>query len=285
MLRALSFAIPATVMASAADLDLPDKSHYHLFNPTPVSLLRDMSTDRPDKTESPYTIDAGHFQIESDLVIYQQDHDTSSGRNVHGDAWSFATLNLKAGLCNFSDLQVVLLPYSRVRTDDRIAGTIDHQSGFADILTRLKINLWGDDGGPSAAAIMPFAKWPTSQDQLGNGAIEGGLIIPLAFELPAGFGCGLMTQFNWIQDSTSSDYHPEFINSVTFDHKIVGNLEAYVELWTLLSAERGAPWQATFDFGFTYALTQSIQLDTGLNIGLTKSAPDLNPFFGFSIRF
>jgi hypothetical protein len=32
--------------------------------------LREMSTDRPDKTESPYTVDAGHFQFEADLVSF-----------------------------------------------------------------------------------------------------------------------------------------------------------------------------------------------------------------------
>ncbi len=47
---------------------LQDKSRYHLFNPTPVGRMREMSTDRPDKTESPYTVDAGHFQWEMDLA-------------------------------------------------------------------------------------------------------------------------------------------------------------------------------------------------------------------------
>lgn len=286
MLRSIALSALMALAASAfAAEDAPDKSPYHLFNPTPISLLREMNTDRPDKTESPFTIDAGHFQIESDIVTYEHDHDTSGGQNLRGDSWSFGTLNLKAGLCNFSDFQIVLFPYSRVRTDDRIAGTIGHQSGFGDILTRLKINFWGNDGGPTAGGIMPYAKWPTSQDQLGNRAIEGGLIIPISIELPAGFGCGFMTQFDWLQNSTSTDYHPEFVNSITFDHALIGKLEAYAELWTLISAERSAPWQATFDLGFTYALTQNIQLDTGLNIGLTKSAPDLNPFLGFSIRF
>ena len=54
-----------------------DKSRYSLLNPTPDALLRDMSTDRPDKTESPYTVDAGRFQIETDLVAYT--HDSRDG--------------------------------------------------------------------------------------------------------------------------------------------------------------------------------------------------------------
>ncbi|MEO8961795.1 MAG: hypothetical protein ABI325_07935 [Ginsengibacter sp.] len=40
------------------------KKVYNLFNPTPKSMMRDFETDRPDVTESAYTLDAGHFQFE-----------------------------------------------------------------------------------------------------------------------------------------------------------------------------------------------------------------------------
>jgi hypothetical protein len=32
-------------------------------------------------------------------------------------------------------------------------------------------------------------------------------------------------------------------------------------------------------------LTQDIQLDGGVNIGATRTAPDVNPFVGLSFRF
>jgi hypothetical protein len=50
--------------SSPASTPAPDKSHYTLFNPTPVDLRRPYNTDRPSKTDSPFTIDAGVFQIE-----------------------------------------------------------------------------------------------------------------------------------------------------------------------------------------------------------------------------
>ena len=278
--------ITAGVLAGSAIAAEPaDKSKYHLFNPTPRELMREMSTDRPDKTESPYTIDAGHFQVESDLAVFEYDHDRSAGGDLRSESWTFATLNLKAGLCNFSDLQVVLFPYSRTRTDDRIAGTIGHQDGFGDVLTRLKINLWGNDGGACAGAIMPYVKWPAGDDDSSNNAIEGGVIIPISFELPAGFSSTVMTQVDWLQDSDSKDYHPEFVNSITFARDIYGDLGAFIEFWSVVSTESGVPWVGTVDIGFTYALTPDMQLDTGVYVGVTKSAPDLAPFLGFSVRF
>jgi hypothetical protein len=285
MLRPFLAAAVVGFAGSSFSDDAPDKSHYNLLNPTPRSFMREMDTDRPDKTETPFTVDAGHFQIESDLVAFEHDHDTSHGANATSDAWSFVTLNLKAGLCNFSDFQLVLAPYSRIRSRDRIAAQTSTQSGFGDVLTRIKINLWGNDSGSSALAVMPFAKWPTSQDKLGNNAIEGGIIFPWAVELPAGFGLGGMTEFDWLEDSTATSYHPEFVNTITLSHVVIGKLGGFIELATEVSAESNTPWIGTFDFGFAYAFTPDLRLDVGAYIGVTKSAPDIAPFIGMSVRF
>ncbi len=51
---------PATTAATQP----ADKGQYTLFNPTPADQLRGMDTDRPNKTNTPHTIDAGHLQIE-----------------------------------------------------------------------------------------------------------------------------------------------------------------------------------------------------------------------------
>ena len=52
---------------------LGPKSRYNLFHRTPVELRRPLTTDRPDRTESPYTVDAGLFQAEIDLFTYRGD--------------------------------------------------------------------------------------------------------------------------------------------------------------------------------------------------------------------
>lgn len=280
------FATAIPVLAFSAAAADPNKNQFHLFNPTPRDFMREMSTDRPDKTESPYTVDAGHFQIESDLGFFEDDHDTEAGADVRNETWSFATLNLKAGLCNFSDLQVVLNPYTRVRSRDRATGAITRDDGFGDIVTRLKVNLWGNDAGSSAGAVMPFVKIPTASDNLGNNSVEGGIIVPVGFDLGGGFSLGMMTEVDWARDGVGSDYHPEFVNSITVSRDIIGNLGAYVEFWSWVSAEDGAvPWMGTVDLGLTYGITEDIQLDAGINIGVTDSAPDWNPFIGLAFRF
>ena len=41
----------------------------------------------------------------------------------------------------------------------------------------------------------------------------------------------------------------------------------------------------TFDFGATYKFTPNIQLDAGVNLGVTESADDANPFVGLTVRY
>ena len=48
--------IGLTRLAFAAAETAPDKSGFTLFRPTPDALLRELATDRPDKTENPYTV-------------------------------------------------------------------------------------------------------------------------------------------------------------------------------------------------------------------------------------
>jgi hypothetical protein len=262
-----------------------DKSQYHLFNPTPATLMREMSTDRPDKTESAYTVDAGHFQIESDLVSYSYDHATEDGANTRVDAWAVAAINFKVGLLNNVDLQTVVESYNHITTDDLAAGQKTRQSGLGDITSRIKINLWGNDGGKTALAVMPYIKFPTSQDEIGNESIEAGLIVPMAVELPGGLGMGLMTQVDFVRDADDSDLHPEFVNTVTIGRKLIGNLGGYIEFFSAVSTEDDSDWVGTFDVGLTYGFTENIQLDAGINIGVTRSADDFNPFVGLSYRF
>lgn len=261
-----------------------DKSRYHLGNPTPDAELRELSTDRPDKTESAYTVDAGRLQVEADLAAFTREVDHAAGADTHDSAWGWATLNLKLGLRHDLDAQMMVETYARAKSEDRVSGSRSVRSGFGDITVRLKKNFWGNDGGRTAFAAMPFVKLPTNRDGLGNDSVEGGLILPLAVELPAGWGMGLMTEIDWLADDVGGGRHHAFINSVTFARDIAGNLGGYVELFTERD-ETNPRWRSTLDLGLTYGIGRNLQLDGGVNFGLTEAADDLMVFFGFGRRF
>lgn len=266
--------------------DVCSAADYSLFNPVPTDRLRELNTDRPDLTESPFTVDAGHFQVEMDLANYTHDHDKSSGNDIRTDAWSLGAINLKAGLTPDTDIQLVIDMWNRVRTEDRVLGTVTRQDGFGDMTVRVKKNLLGNDGGTTMAlGIMPFVKFPTNQDGLGNHAIEGGVIVPLSVSLPCGWDMGAMTEVDCRRDERGAGSHATLINSITAGHGLGGKLAGYVEFYSEVSAEPRTGWIGLADFGLTYGVGKNTQFDAGVNIGVTPAAPDWNPFVGVSRRF
>ena len=267
------FCLPATAA---------DKSAYSFFNRTPASELRELTTDRPDLTESPVTVDAGWWQVESDIVTYTSDHDKSGGSDVKASALGLATLNIKIGLTNNIDLQTVLEPWTRVKVDDRSNSVRGSASGFGDITSRLKINFWGNDGGQTAFGLMPFVKWPTNTHGLGNDSVEGGLIAPLAISLPAGWDLGLMTEVDIVRNEGDTGYTTDWVNTATLGHDITEKLGGYIEIAATLT--HGGDL-ASFDCGLTYGVTRDVQLDCGANLGLTKATADFTLFAGVSVRF
>lgn len=246
-----------------------------------IDPLRELSTDRPDKTESPYTVDTGRFQIELDLATYTIDREDG----VRTETLGVAPFNIKYGLDDDTDLQVVVQPYVRQTVTEGDSGLREQIDGFGDVTLRLKRNLWGNDGGASALAVMPFVRLPTSRAGLGSSVVEFGVIVPLALSVAEGIGIGLMTELDFVEQSDGSGYAPSFVNSATIAFDLTDRLGLYTELFTERSIEDDARWVVTGDVGVTFALTDDIQLDAGMNVGLTDAADDLNVFVGISRRF
>ena len=130
--------VPFSFSLPAAELEA-DKSQFSIFNSTPRALMREMSTDRPDQTETPFSVDAGHFQVETDLFGYSRDSDDDS----ESESFAALSLNLKVGLLNNVDLQIGINPYIHNRTREKELENFESESGFGDIVTRVKINQIG----------------------------------------------------------------------------------------------------------------------------------------------
>jgi hypothetical protein len=273
-----SIAAPLVFSASAWSSWIPthEKSAYNLFNPTPRELMREMYTDRPDVTESPHTVDAGHFQLEMSVIDYARAGDD--------ETLTIAPFNLKAGLTNSIDLQFVFDPYI-IEDIENESGGDNTNSGAGDAQLRLKLNLWGNDEGATAVALMPFIKFPTAADDLSNDEFEGGLIVPFSVELPDEWSLGLMAEFDAVYDDEDDDYDMEGVHTVAVGHEIAGPLAGFVEYVGVAATDSGSPYRAQLGGGLTYDLSEDLRLDTGIHFGLTDEADDVNVFAGLAVRF
>lgn len=264
----------------------PSKRKYNLFNPVPRPLLRELESDRPDRTESAYTVDAGHFQLEMDAFALTKEQFTVDGTYFLVKHLAAPSLNLKLGILNRMDLQLVVPAFNRLQLETRGAGgpQSSTESGAGDIRLRTKVNLWGNDGGRSALSVMPFVQFPTGTGELTSGTIEGGIILPFALELPAGFDLGIMEEIDFLHDDSDGRANRVFVQSVAFGHDILRALSGYVEFFSAVDAREPDRWVGTVDGGVNWLVLPDFKLDAGVNLGVTRTASDWTVFVGLTWR-
>jgi hypothetical protein len=275
------------VMGSAGQVLGADKGSYSLFDPTPNRLLRDMTTDRPDTTESPFTVDAGHIQIETNLFGYARSRPDEDGTVT--DSYEFATTNVRIGLTDNSEINVVWQPHGSVRTRAADVGGASRDSGIGGVDIRGKVTLWGNDTFEktgSALALLPFVTLPTDEDNgISPEHVEGGLIVPLALALPHKFGLGLNGGVVWVKDDDAAGYRAEYLASASLAYEWTDKLGTYYEVAANFNTGDPRGDVVVLGTGVTYAVTDNLQLDAGVNFGVTSAADRVNPFVGVSTRF
>lgn len=230
--------------------------------------MRPLATDRPDTTESPYTVDKGRFQIEMEIGALTIDGGQKS--------YSLGETNMKFGLAESTDIQFVLPLY------EHIAGGAE---GFGDMQIRLKQNLWGNDEGRTALAVMPYIQLPTGSSGISDGDFQGGVIIPYAFNSAGEWSFGVQAQLDLVADSTGSGHHFAFLASATAARPLTDQLGVFFEIVTVHAEGAPATSEQYFNSGLTWAVSDTIQLDSGIRTGLSNDAEDFSPFFGISAKF
>ena len=214
VIAGLSVAAPA---ALADDSAAPDKSMYSLFNPTPPNAMRAFAPERPAKILNPFTVDAGHFQIESDFLTYT--HTNYAGFGTQ--AFETADPTIKLGLTSSVDFELELNGYLNSATHSNQTGAlVANGHGFGDTIIKVKMNLVGDDGGVFAMALVPFVKVPSAAPGLGNGAVEGGVALPMQINLPADFTLALQTEYDALKDANDSQRYANLVNIANLSHAV-----------------------------------------------------------------
>lgn len=253
---------------AASSTPAPDKSGYTLFHPVPDDQLRDFDTDRPDKTNSAITVDAGRFQLEMDLLNYTRD---GHGAN-RSETWLWANTNLRMGLCNNADLQL-MVPFGE---------RADGHTGTGDMAVAVKANLWGNDGGDSAAGIEAVLSLPTGSHGLSADTVQATLLA--IYQTSFGdFDAAVNTGVN-IAASDGGGHHAEIVNSLSVGHSLFGPVSAYVEFYSQVPTTNSSDWVGTVDTGLLWLVSKNFQIDAGINVGVTHAADDLQTFVGFSWR-
>jgi Putative MetA-pathway of phenol degradation len=264
-----------------------DKSEYNLFNPTPSKCMREFSTDRPDITESPFTVNAGHVQTESDIFNYARSKPDENGTVT--EKFLFGSTNVRVGVTNNAELDFLLQPYNAVRIRMINPPRTSWNAGPDVLEARTKLNLYGNDSfedpGSTALALLPFVDIPTADNGVGQDHVEGGVIVPFAVKVSGKSELDVMTEFDFRKNRASAGYHVEYVNTASLSYELTEKLSTYAEVATRFGNESQFGGIVTFGSGLLYKLYDDLQLDVGINVGVTRAADLINPWVGISKRF
>lgn len=241
----------------------------------PAGALRELTTDRPDATESPFTVDAGHLQLEMNVASFTRNR----LEGVKTTEWDIAPFNLRYGVTPRCEVGIFVTPHLRV-TEQFRGGPKSTLRGVGDTTLRSKFNFWGNDGGANALGLMLDLNLPTAATGLGNDKVEGAVTFPVAYELGAGWEGAAMTSLQVVHTGTAR--RPVWFNTITFARDLAEDLGGFLEF---TSAAGDGAHVATFNCGLTRKLSPMLQLDGGINIGISRTAPDLAVFAGLSRKF
>lgn len=236
--------------------------------------------DRPSKSTGPCTVPEGKWQIETGLVDWSRD--TSDG--IRTDSVTWGNTAIKYGISSKADIELWVTPLETVSTHGN--GLSEHHSSFGDTLVRVKYALTPDNA-PVQVTLDPFVKIPTANHLLGNGKVEGGLLVPVQVPLGKGpFSLSLDPEVDVLSNASGHGYHVATQQVVNLGIAASDKVNLSTEIWAMWDWDPdGTGRQVSWDGSAAYLVTKNLQLDAGANFGLNKQTPDVELYTGISYRF
>lgn len=236
--------------------------------------------DRPGKATGTCTVEPGRLQVE--LGFGHWSHDRSG--DARTDELSIAEAAFAYGVSERFHVQLNLSPFTRVRWLD---GELSERArGFGDVGLSAKYRLTNGDA-PVQIAMNPFVKIPTAKLALGNGKVEGGIAVPIQWSVPASaLSLTLTPELDVNADSDGSGHHLGTAQVIGIGAELSPRLSVSAELWGYWDFDpAGTARQYTLGSSAAYLLSNDVQIDAGVDLGLSRDAPDVELYAGFAIRF
>lgn len=186
---------------------------------------------------------------------------------------------VKLGLDQWSDVELGVTPY--IRQSDAHGSA----SGFGDVTVRYKRRLSAEDSRLQAG-VIPFVKLPAAKRSIGNGRLEGGIILPVSLSPRAGPTITLGPEVDLLADEDGHGYHSALANLVNLGLGISNSLSVSTELWNSMDFDpHGTVRQWSLDGSAAYLASSRLQIDAGANFGLNRATPGIELYGGISALF
>ena len=224
-----------------------------------------IQTDRPDQTESPAITPKNHLQIETGVFYEKTDRDSEN--------FSYPTLLWKYGINENFELRMITEFNSEKMGSNRNAGVSPLSLGFKTRLSEEKkyvpkISFMGHLTVNKLASESFKTTYPAP-------SFRFVFQHTLSDKINLGYNVGA----EWNGETPDATGIYTIATSYSFTEKLGGFAEIYGVI------NRYHKPDHRFDAGFTYLLTDDLQMDASSGIGLSEISPAYFLSFGVSYRF
>jgi hypothetical protein len=194
--------------------------------------------------------------------------------------------NLKYGVSNNFDIELEFAPLVLVRTHNSLTGDTRTLSGVGDLFLRGKWAAIGNGGSDFALVLEPYLKLPTARLGIGDGAVEGGLVVPISLALGSGWSLATTPELDLLKNATGDRRHVNLIDVISLGGSVTSNLTLGTEIWEATNFDTSGTSQSwSMDLVVAWQPDSETQLDAGVNVGLNRNTPGAQIYTGVSRRF
>ena len=238
-----------------------------------------LAADRPDFTEVSTTVGRGVAQLEMGYTYLFDDQD---GEKTAGH--SLPETLLRVGLlAEWLELRIGW-NYAEQRTITGGGTTVE--TGSEDLYLGLKLGLTPQEGILPEMVLIPQMTVPVGDPPFTAGEVLPGLNWVYGWEISDRISLAGSTQGNGAIDEATGGRYLEMAQSMVIGYTLLDRLGAYTEWFAFFpySADTAKP-EHYFDGGFTFSVTNDLQLDVRAGVGLNDAAGDYFVGAGSVVRF
>lgn len=243
-----------------------------------------IATDRPNQTESSFLVPKGHFQIETGAWVEKDDDDAYSytGNTFNTTLWKY-------GLTQHMELRLIT-EYVGFKRKEKATDNESSIDGFNAVTVGAKFFVCEEHGIVPKVALLTHLQVP----YIGKEDFRPDHIAPsFRFLLQHTLSDRLALGYNLGAEWDGATANTTLIYTLSLAGSLVGNLSMFVEIYGFVTEQDDADGKFNGDFmsdhrfdgGFTYLLTNDLQLDVSAGVGISDIAPDYFLSGGISWRF
>ncbi|QOJ14877.1 MAG: transporter [Planctomycetia bacterium] len=276
---------PVAATPAARD-GLTDDAHAVEAVDTDAHTAREpLVSDRPDFTESTSVVSPGRYQWEGGYTFTR---DSENGRRSRDH--TLAELLLRTGVTPGVELRFgwagasfTTLSYPDRSDAGRRVHQRDHEDGWTDMTIGFKAHLAEQRGWRPELAVIGALALPTGSISKSSGDVDPEVKWLWSYAIDDRLSIG--GNLNIAVPTGARGRFAQASASLAIGYSVCEHLGVYAEYFGFYPGERGEDCAHTVNGGFAVPVTDDLQLDLRIGVGLNEQADDFFAGVGFAVRF